>query len=166
MEDGALKYSVCVMIPKKDKATVAAIQEATAEAVKLGLAEKWGGKKTGAKIAELRDGDELDDDGERLKGDEFKGMYYINVSGKNKPIILDRDRNEVLDKTEVYSGCWANVAINFYAYAAKTATGTVKGVGAGLEAIRKVKDDDSLAGGTTVAAAKAMFDDVEDDEEI
>ena len=156
---GQMKYSVCVLIPKKDKQTIKAIEAAIEAAYQDGLVKKWAGKKAGVKMDVLRDGDEENEDGE-LKGPEFRGMYYINASGMKAPIVLDRERNPVLDKTEVYSGCWANVAINFYPYAVDGA----KGIAAGLNAIRKVKDDESLGGELTVDAARSAFDELEEDD--
>ena len=160
-DEGKEKYSVCVMIPKSDTATVAAVKAAIEAATEEGLKTKFGGKKAGLKKP-LRDGDEKDEDGVRVKGDEFKDMYFLNASGFRQPIILDKNRNEVINKSEVYSGCWANVAINFYAYDA----GTSKGIAAGLNAIRKLRDDENLGGGVSVESAKGMFEDIEDEDDI
>ena len=42
------KYSVCLLIPKDDKATVKKIRAAIDEAIQEGIASKWGGKKPGS----------------------------------------------------------------------------------------------------------------------
>ena len=47
----------------------------------------------------------------------------------------------------MYSGCYANVCVNFYAYAFQSK----KGIGAGLGPIQKVADGESLGGGAPSA---------------
>jgi hypothetical protein len=158
-EGEAPKYSVCVMIPKSDAETVKNVKAAIATALEQNLNSKFGGKKAGLKMP-LRDGDELDDDGERVKGKEFEGMWFFNASAKKAPIILDKNREEIIDKTEVYSGVWANVNVNFYAFDA----GKSKGIAAGLNAIRKLRDDEDLGGSITVDTARGFFGDVEEDD--
>lgn len=153
------KYSVCVMIPKTDKQSVESVKAAIAAALESSLQTKFGGKKAGLKMP-LRDGDEVDDDGERVKGAEFEGMWYFNASSKNQPIVLRVNREPVIDKTEVYSGVWANVAVNFYPFDA----GKSKGIAAGLNAVRKLKDDENLGGAISTETARNMFDEVEEDD--
>ena len=59
----------------------------------------------------------------------------------------------------VYSGCFCNVSVNFYAF---NANGN-RGVAAGLGNIQFVKDGDRLSGR---ASAESDFDALEDDEEV
>lgn len=40
------KYSVCLLIPKEDKATIKKIKAAIEEAVQEGIASKWGDRKS------------------------------------------------------------------------------------------------------------------------
>ena len=62
---------------------------------------------------------------------------------------IDVGANEAItitDKNEVYSGCYGNVAVSFYAY---EFTGKY-GVGVGLNGIQKTADGERLDGGTSV----------------
>lgn len=152
-EDGKLKYSVCISVPKTDTATIARLQKGINTALEEALTTKFGGKRNGLKTP-LRDGDE-----ERPDSPEYAGMMFFNCSTTQKPIILDRDKNPVLDRTEVYSGCWAEVLVNFYAYSAPTA----KGIAAGLRAIRKTRDDEAFGGGMSESEAASAFGDLDDD---
>ena len=52
------KYSICLLIPKSDKATVKKIRAAIDEAVQDGISSKWNGKKPANLKLPLRDGDE------------------------------------------------------------------------------------------------------------
>lgn len=141
MNDGQeAKYSVSVIIPKSDTETLKAIKEATDQAKKDG-ASKWGNKIPGNLKTPLRDGDV-----EREDDEAYVGCYFLNASSKNKPGVVDQNVHPVMDQSEVYSGCYARLTINFYAY---NASGN-KGVAAGLGNIQKLEDGEPL-GGTTRA---------------
>ena len=153
--DGDAKYSICLLIPKKDKKTVAKIEKAIEETKHKGIADKWGGKLPKNLHNPLRDGDEEHAD----ESPEYAGMYFINCVCKEKPGIVDENGNEILDPNEVYSGCWGRAGFNLYAY---DFNGN-RGIGAGLNTIQKLKDDDRLGGGR--ATTEEDFGDDYDDEE-
>lgn len=150
------KYSICLLIPKKDKELVRKLKAAIDEAVQEGIASKWGGKKPASLKLPLRDGDE-----ERAaETPEYERMYFLNANSTKKPGIVDKDLNEILDPEEVYSGCWGRASINFYAFN----TNGNRGVGVGLNNIQKIKDDEPL-GGTRASAETDFGDDFEVDED-
>lgn len=144
------KYSICLLIPKKDKACIAKLRAAIDEAVNEGVASKWGGKKPKNLHLPLRDGDEERAD----EAAEYEGMMFLNANSTQKPGIVDRDLNEILDPDDVYSGCWGRASINFFPYD----TNGNRGVGAGLNNIQKLKDDKHL-GGTRASAEDDFGDD-------
>ena len=111
---GAEKYSVSVLIPKDDKATVDAVNAAIDAAIEEGIA-KFGGKKPNKAAIKLplRDGDVERDD------EAYKGHYFINANSNTAPQIVDRTVKPILDRGEVYSGCYARVSLNFYAFNSK-----------------------------------------------
>ena len=88
-------------------------------------------------------------------------MYFLNANSTQKPGIVDRDLNEILDPDEVYSGCWGRASINFFPY---NSNGN-KGVGVGLNNIQKLKDGERLGGARASAEDDFGGDDFEDDEE-
>ena len=105
------KYSVSLIIPKTDTKTIDAINAAVDAAIKDGAA-KFGGKipnKAALKLP-LRDGDLERDD------EAYKGAYFVNANSTTAPQIVDRSVQPILDRAEVYSGCYARVSINFYAF--------------------------------------------------
>lgn len=139
-DNGVMKYSTTILIPKTDKDQVAAIKAAI-EAAKKKDAAKIG---PGSCKNPLLDGDAKDDDGAlKYKGEENRGMYLLRASTRNKPGVVDANVQPILDQSEVYSGCFANVSVNFYGYNSKTN----KGVAPGLNNVQKVKDGDALSGG-------------------
>lgn len=150
------KYSICLLIPKEDTVTVKKLKAAIDEAVQEGIASKWGGKKPANLKLPLRDGDE-----ERAEeAPEYEGMYFLNANSTQKPGIVDKDLNEILDPDEVYSGCWGRASINFFPF---NSNGN-KGVGVGLNNIQKLKDGDRL-GGARAKAEDDFGDGFEDDSE-
>lgn len=143
------KYSICLLIPKSDKETLKKIRAAIDEATQDGISSKWGGKTPKNLHLPLRDGDEERAD----EAPEYEGMYFLNANSNQKPGIVDKDRNEILDPDEVYSGCWGRASINFFPY---DSNGN-KGVGVGLNNVQKIKDGEHL--GAARASAEDDFDD-------
>lgn len=141
IEGNEPKYSVSIIIPKTDKDTLMAIKEAV-EQVKKDGAAKWGGKIPATLKTPLRDGD-----AERPDDEAYKNSYFLNASSKNKPGVVDQNVQPVLDATEVYSGCYGRLTINFYAF---SASGN-KGVAAGLGNVQKLEDGEPLGGFTSAA---------------
>lgn len=139
---GAEKYSTAVLIPKSDKKTIDAIEKAIDAAIEEGIA-KFGGKKPNKAAIKLplRDGDIERDD------EAYKGHYFINANSTNPPQIVDQRVQPILDRSQVYSGCYARVSINFYAF---NSNGN-KGVAAGLGNIQFVRDGDPLGGKTSAS---------------
>ena len=150
------KFSICLLIPKEDKAGLAKIQRAIDEAVQEGISSKWGGKRPKNLRIPLRDGDEERAD----EAPEYEGMYFMNANSTTKPGIVDKDLNEILDPDEVYSGCWGRASVNFFAY---DSNGN-RGIGCGLNNIQKLKDGERL-GAARASAEDDFGDDYEDDEE-
>ena len=111
--EGAVpKYSVSLIIPKSDTETIAKINAAIDAAIEEGIG-KFGGKKPNkaALKTPLRDGDiEREDD------EAYANAYFINANSTTAPQIVDTKVQPVLDRAEVYSGVYARVSINFYAF--------------------------------------------------
>jgi hypothetical protein len=147
------KYSLCVLIPKSDKETIRKINGAIDAAKKAG-ASLWGGKLPSNLKTPLRDGDE-----ERPDQEEYAGHYFLNATSKQKPGIVDRNLNEIIDPSEVYSGCYGRVSLNFYAF---NQAGN-KGIGCGLQNVQKLADGESLTGRTR---AEDDFEAIDDEDDI
>ncbi|KGM99559.1 DUF2815 family protein [Clostridium botulinum] len=144
------KYSVSLIIPKSDKATLKKINIAIEEAKKEGVA-KLGGKIPANLKTPLRDGD-ID----RPEDEAYADGYFINANSNTKPGIVDKDVQPILDQSEFYSGCYGRASIVFYAY---NANGN-KGIACGLQNLQKIEDGEPLGGHSR---AEDDFDAVEDD---
>lgn len=120
-EVGEPVYTVELRIPKTDLVTTAQVQTAIAAAKEEARVLRWGGviPYIEARVHGLRDGDL-----EKANKPEYKGMWFISCSASAtmRPTILDYKcddfgkRLPITDPVDLYSGCWAYVAISFYGY--------------------------------------------------
>ena len=143
IDGGKPKYSVSLIIPKDDEVTVNKIKAAIQAAYEEGQSILKGSSKVTPAFEDLqlalRDGDEK----YRKTGDEiYKDSWFVNASSKQQPGIVDRNRVEILDRKEMYSGVIGRAAINFYPYNQKGN----KGIAAGLNNLQKIRDGEALGG--------------------
>ena len=153
------KYSVSIIIPKTDKSTISKIAAAIKAAKTEGkekLINKQGVMPEAIKVP-LRDGDT----DETKAGDPaYANSYFLNCSSRQRPKIVDRNCEAILDEEAVYSGCYARVSLNFYAFN----TNGNKGIAAGLGNIQFLADGEALGGSSRPEEdfADAPDDDVAD----
>ncbi|WP_312099035.1 DUF2815 family protein [Corynebacterium dentalis] len=138
------KYSATLLIDKNDHEAISAVTAAIKAAVDDGVSRNTFTQPidpTHTKYPPLRDGDAPNDSGEP-RGQEFAGHAFIAAKNKKQPMVVNAQRQPVLDPDEVYSGCYVNMAVEFYAYS----NSGNKGIGASLIGVQKVKDGDRLGG--------------------
>ena len=153
--DDPKKYSVVLLIPKTDKKTLNAIKKAQQAALEEGKAKQFGGKIPANWKNTLHDGDE---EADLERNPEYEGHMFMTVSSNTRPGIVDQAVQPILDATEVYSGCYARVSINAFAF---NSNGS-KGVSFGLNNLQKLADGEPLGGRTR---AEDDFDAVEEEED-
>lgn len=153
------KYSVCLLIPKSDTATVKKIKAAIQQAYEEGASVLKG---TGKYLIALDDPSFSyplkDGDAKKNAGDEYKGCYYINAKSDNAPAIVDSNQKLIMDHSEVYSGVYGYASINFFAF---NKTGN-KGISVGLQGLMKVRDGEPLGGKKSI---ESMFGGIETEED-
>jgi hypothetical protein len=135
--DAEAKYSVSLIVPKKDKETVAKIHKAIEAAKEAGKAGKFGGRVPANLKSPLRDGDE-----ERADDEAYAGAWFLTANSKTKPGLVDASLNEILDSNELYSGCYGKASVTFFAFN----TNGNKGIACGLNHLQKIKDGEPLGG--------------------
>lgn len=150
------RYSTVILVPKSDKKTIKAIKAAQQAALEQGKDSKFNGKIPKNWHNTFRDADEEEDALE--KNPEYAGHYMMSIGNKNRPGIVDRDKEPITDSTEVYSGCYARVAMNAFPYA----TQGNRGVSFGLNHVQKLADGEPFG---NVTRAEDEFDDLDDDED-
>jgi len=130
------KYSMAILIDKKDTELIAQIKSAIEE-VKTELKVKCGGKMPPNVKLPLRDGDV-----EKPDQKAYIGHYWLNANSKNAPQVVDRKLTILNSEDDFYSGCYCNVTISLYAYS----TSGNRGIAIGLNNIQKVRDGERLDG--------------------
>ncbi|MGG0891664.1 DUF2815 family protein [Cytobacillus horneckiae] len=151
---GEPKYSVTILVPKSDTATKARIDAAIEAAKQYGKSKVWNGIIPPMVAIPVYDGDGVKPSDGMPFGEECKGHWVFSASSKvdQPPKIVDVNTNPVIDPTEVYSGMYGRIAINFapYAQAGK------KGIGAYISTnVQKTRDGDPL--GSSAPAASDDF---------
>ncbi len=138
---GTPKYSVSLIIPKSDTATINKIKAAIEAAYKEGEAKLKGNGRSVPALSvlktPLRDGD-----AERPDDEAYANAYFVNANSATAPGIVDADRQPILDTSEVYSGVYGRASINFYAF---NSNGN-KGIACGLNNLQKISDGEPLGG--------------------
>jgi hypothetical protein len=153
---GAPKYSVSLIIPKSDTATINKIKAAIQAAYEEGQAKLKGNGRSVPPLTAiktpLRDGDT-----ERPDDPAYANAYFINANSATAPGIVDADCNPILSRSEVYSGVYGRASISFYAF---NSNGN-KGIACGLNNLQKIRDGEPL-GGKASAASDFATDDADD----
>lgn len=153
INNGDPKYS-CQIIIDKDHPQLEAIEAAIANAAKGKFPKMVNGTQVSAKLkTPLRDGD----DEENTK--VYEGKYFFNSSNTQPPKTLGRRKEQIVEEDGIiYSGCYANVVINFYAFD----TNGNKGVAASLGGVQFVRDGEPL-GGNSVSDDDFDLEDEDED---
>ncbi|WP_138090888.1 DUF2815 family protein [Halalkalibacterium halodurans] len=142
------KYSTTILIPKSDTATMQRIQAAIAAAVEKGKAGVWNGAAPAQPRTPIHDGDGVRPNGEPF-GEECKGHWVLTASSKQQQAIVDEQLNPIINQTDVYSGMYGRVNLNFFPYS----NSGNKGIGAGLGPVQKTRDGEPLGGRVTAEQA-------------
>jgi len=148
------KYSVSLIISKKDKTLLAKINKAITAAIEEGRTSKFAGKIKGLKLP-LRDGDV-----ERPDDEAYENSYFISATSTTRPGLLDSDARTPLTPDDLKSGDYGRASINFYAF---NKAGN-KGVAAGLNNLMKLEDGEALSGRPSAEVDFAEFGEDEEDD--
>lgn len=146
------KYSLCAIVDKNDRETLAVLDQAIRNAEKRGV-EKYGQKFANAKKHNpLHDGDS-----EKAGQPGYANGIYFNCSNTSKPKVLDASTGMDAEETAIYSGMYGKLICSFYPYYASAAS---CGVSCTLLGFQKTRDGEVLGG---MHVSDSDFDD--DDEE-
>lgn len=153
--NGNLKFSVTVLLPKSDLQTKAAIDAAIAQSIEEGRNGKWNGLVPPNVPTPIHDGDGVRQDGTPF-GDECKGHWVFTAStnadaGRPRPEVVDINRAPIMNASEIYSGMYGRVSVNFAPYF----SAGKKGIGCYLNHVQKLEDGEPL--GATKASAEDDF---------
>ncbi|GAK08972.1 DUF2815 family protein [Geomicrobium sp. JCM 19038] len=147
---GQEKYSAQILIPKSDVATKQAIDNAVNAAKEKGKQDKWNGVIPPSVQNPLKDGDGVRPSDGMPYGEECKGHWILSTSTNidYPPKVVNLQAQPIMDATEVYSGMYGRIALNFAPY---SANGN-KGIGCYISTnVQKTRDGDALGGSAPAA---------------
>lgn len=137
---GEAKYSVTLLIPKTDTATINSIYAEIEKAKQEGAQKVFGGNVPPMCRIPIHDGDGVKPTSGEPFGEECRGCLVMTASAKMQPSIVGLDMQNIINPAEVYSGCYIRANVNFFAY---SSNGN-KGIGCGLNAVQKIEDGEPL----------------------
>ena len=143
------KFSTTILVPKSDVATKQRIDAAISAAIQQGVAEKWNGVRPPLLAVPVYDGDGVRPSDDMPFGEECKGHWVFTASSKQKVEVVDINLNPILNQSEVYSGMYGRVSVQFFPYAQSGK----KGIGCGLGPVQKLDDGEPLGGRISAASA-------------
>lgn len=84
------------------------------------------------------------DQGEKEFEGYEEGAIFFNATSKQRPGLIDAGKQEIIDESDFYPGCWARATVVPFSYDKKGN----KGVAFGLRNIQKLRDGEPLGGRT------------------
>jgi len=151
-ENSPERYEITMLFPKKPG--IPGIKKA----IQATIDAAWPDKETRPKLLAhpIRDGDH-----DFPSKEECKNMHVLKAwCSLNKPGVVDKHRNPIIDPEDIYAGCWCRATLIPFAYGPPKAPKS--GVSLILQNIQKLKDDDSF---NNRVAAEHDFDAIEESEE-
>lgn len=140
-DDSDPKYS-CALILPKDKTDLSVFEDLQEQAIAEAFGkkvprnfERWG----------IVDGDETEDP-------NYADSWVIKASNKIKPVVVDADKNDIFDASEVYGGAYGRLNIVGKAY------GTPSKGGVTFELLAVMITREGEAFGGAAAAMQAARD--------
>ncbi len=137
---GEAKYSVTLLIPKNDAATINSIYAEIEKAKQEGAQKVFGGSIPPMCKTPVHDGDGVKPTTGEPFGEECRGHLVVTASARQQPSIVGLDMQNIINPVDVYSGCYIRANISFFAY---SSNGN-KGIGCGLNAVQKIEDGEPL----------------------
>lgn len=137
------KFSLVALLPKSNVKAKAQIDAAIEAAKQIGLQGKWNGTAPNVVTTTVHDGDGVKSNGETY-GEECKGHWVINCNANpdHPPRVVDAQLQPIINESEIYSGIYGWININFYPYFFSGK----KGIGCGLNHVMKSRDGQPLGG--------------------
>lgn len=135
--DARLKYQATLVVANDDD--LASIEQLAKDA----WTAKFPGKafpKRGKRGNPIHEADEMSEDVEGFPA----GSYFVRASSKFRPGVVDANTDPIVDREDVYAGCYVRVQLSAYAWEHETG----KGVSFNLGHVQKVKDGERIDGRT------------------
>ena len=105
-------YSITLLMDKKDPKVIEKLDQMKS-CIKDALEKRFGDKVPAKYYTPIKDGDvETDKEGNPA----YPGFWYIEAKNKEKPGLVDADREPILTQQAVWSGCKGRLSLGFVGY--------------------------------------------------
>ena len=105
-------YSITFLMDKKDPKVIEKLDQMKS-CIKDALEKRFGDKVPAKYYTPIKDGDvETDKEGNPA----YPGSWYIEAKNKEKPGLVDADREPILTQQAVWSGCKGRLSLGFVGY--------------------------------------------------
>jgi len=105
-------YSITLLMDKKDPKVIEKLGQMKS-CIKDALEKRFGDKVPAKYYTPIKDGDvETDKEGNPA----YPGSWYIEAKNKEKPGLVDADREPILTQQAVWSGCKGRLSLGFVGY--------------------------------------------------
>jgi hypothetical protein len=134
------------------------------KAVQAEVEKKWGTDRSkwpkNLKLPFKDQGDrEKEVDGKMILPDGYeKGAVYLNLKSTRQPGLVDQKKQDILDETQFYAGCYARAVVSVFAF---DKSGS-RGVSLGLEHLQKMADGEPFSGRPSAESAFTAIEGAED----
>lgn len=160
--------SCTILIPKSDKAQCKKVRQTMLKVVKKAFGDNVNIFKSTTLKSCLKDGTKLYEDPENTAGEEVNDHYVLRCRMYSLPVILDRNRERVIDPGElsdiIISGYRFNFSVLFKTYDVKLKSGgKAKGIKAEINCLQFVRKDDPLGGSVDIEGDFDVLESEEDD---
>lgn len=145
------KFGLTMMFEKSTDLT------ALKKLIKDTATAKWGAKLPANLDICLKDGDTKKTKEGTLSKEKypiFAGKIIANASTKFQPEVVGPDKQDILVKEEIYSGCYARAVVTAYPWEKNGG----KGVNLNVLAVQKTRDGEKLAPKRIVSDAFSTLD--------
>ena len=147
------RHKASLLLPKSDSLTWRKINDAIAEAIGVGLKNKWCGIYLEHIKMPILDGDKIYAD-RPIGNAHCQGHYLIMASSKNQPDIVDTALQAVTDPDEIYDGIYAHASLKFV----PNEIAGIPGINCYLGPIMKVADGEFIP--RRISPEQAAFGDI------
>lgn len=154
---GRKTYSVTLLF-KKDDPFMAKLRAEIDAAIK----EKWKDKVPKELKLPVKDGDDVAEEKDRP---EYAGHFAVKFTcnESRRPGVIDALKNEIVDRGEVYAGCYGRVSYSPFAFVhEKTQSKGVRLTLSNFQKVRDCKDDERFDGRSS---AESDFDAIPQEED-
>lgn len=133
-------YEITMLFPKNTDLSI--LKTANSDLIKNKFPDEATRKQVIQQLRNpFRDGDLPNGEGNIYDG--YPGNWYVRAWTKSRPKVIDSGKMDILDSSEIYSGCWGRATIQPFYYNTKGN----KGISYFINVVQKIRDDDQLGDG-------------------